>query len=327
MEFTFSHLLALPMKDRMTGPASSKKISPLAYDALADSLSLIFWYKKSLARFLRAALREYPELLAGLDLENAPKRDTADVLVSRLMQGEHKYQSISIGLMLEISSMERFRELERLDDASWLERAQQAVADLSDLTAQHREIAAEHARFAQELASAIEEAEKGRATSKALDELKQQFLVLHSDANPQARGRKFEGFLNDLFWLFDLNPRAAYSLELEQIDGSFSFDTDDYVLEAKWLKGVVSREQLDVFEKKITRKGKNALGLYVSINGYSSDALKQYESASSFITMEGSDIFMILDGRVRLDDLLLRKKRYVNETGDCYFPATRMLGE
>ncbi|HEU5026199.1 MAG TPA: restriction endonuclease [Spirillospora sp.] len=311
----------------MESPDSRKKIAPLAYNALAEALSLIFWYKKSLGRFLRAALREYPELLAGLDLENAPKRETADVLVSRLMENEAKYQSVSISLMIQISTMENFRELEQLEDLNWLERAQSAVADLNELTAKHREIAEEHARFAQELADAVEEAERGRAISKALDQLKQDFAVLHSYENPQERGRKFEGFINELFSLFDLNPRAAYSLELEQIDGSFSFDTDDYVLEAKWLKGVVSREQLDVFKSKIERKGKNALGLYVSINGYSSDALKQYESSSSFITMDGSDIYLILDGRVRLDDLLLRKKRHVNETGNCYFPAVKMLGE
>jgi hypothetical protein len=34
---------------------------------------------------------------------------------------------------------------------------------------------------------------------------------------------------------------------------------------------------------------------------------------------------MILDERVQLDDLLRRKKRYANETGDCHFPATNML--
>jgi hypothetical protein len=50
--------------------------------------------------------------------------------------------------------------------------------------------------------------------------------------DPHARGRALETFLNELFRLFDLDPQAAYSLEREQIDGAFSFDTDDYVLEA-----------------------------------------------------------------------------------------------
>ena len=33
----------------------------------------------------------------------------------------------------------------------------------------------------------------------------------------------------------------------------------------------------------------------------------------------------VLDERIVLDELLQRKKRHANETGECYFPASRML--
>lgn len=144
-------------------------------------------------------------------------------------------------------------------------------------------------------------------------------------SDPQARGRAFEGFLNELFRLFDLDPKAAYSLEREQIDGAFSFDTDDYVLEAKWWKTPMSRENLDVFATKVRRKGRNALGLYVAINGFTSDALAEYASCTPFTTMDGLDLMAVLEERVRLDDLLRRKKRHMNETGSCHFPASEML--
>ncbi len=68
-----------------------------------------------------------------------------------------------------------------------------------------------------------------------------------------------------------------------------------------------------------------ALGLFVSVNSFSQDALDEYKTATPFITLDGADFFMILEERVRLDDLLRRKKRYANETGDCHFPATKML--
>ncbi|MFI6146115.1 hypothetical protein [Streptomyces sp. NPDC051109] len=306
---------------------SDKKISPIAYSALTDALALIFWYKKTLARFLNVALREYPELLAGLDLANSQKRDTAAALVGRLAASEHRYQDVTVSLMVEISSLTKFRELEELEDGQWLTRAQGAVAELRELTQQHKQSADEHSRFERELSEAIEEAEHGRATSSALAELKDKFLILGSDPDPQERGRQFESFLNELFALFDFYPRAAYSLEREQLDGAFTFDTDDYILEAKWLKSVVSREQLDVFAKKVERKGRNALGLYVSVNGFSKDGLGEYGDSSPFITMDGSDIFMVLDGRIGLDDLFLRKRRHVNETGSCFFPASHIFFE
>ncbi|MFJ9132658.1 hypothetical protein ACIRRT_06270 [Streptomyces sp. NPDC102256] len=305
----------------------SQRINPLAYTALNEALSLIFWYKKSLARFLRVALREYPELLLGLDLENSQKRDTASSLVGRLAGDERRYQDVTVALMIEIATMKNFRELEQLEDKQWLQRARDAVRDLSELTQQNQKLAEEHSRFEQELLEAVEEAEKGHSVSKALAVLKEGFLVLNSDPDPQGRGRTFESFLNEIFALFDMYPRAAYSLDREQIDGAFTFDTDDYILEAKWLKGPVSREQLDVFAKKIERKGKNALGLHVSVNGFTSDGLEEYDSGSPFITMDGSDIFMVIDARVPLDDLFRRKKRHVNETGSCFLPATRMLSE
>jgi hypothetical protein len=273
------------------------------------------------------ALREYPELLAGLDLENAQKRETATTLVDRLAGNETRYQDVTVSLMVEISSMKNFRELEQLEDKQWLGRAKHAVEELLQLTQHYRKTAEEHTRFEKELSEAVEEAEKGRAISAALDSLKEKFLILGSDPDPQGRGIKFETFLNELFALFDFYPRAAYSLQREQIDGAFTFDTDDYILEAKWLKSAVSREQLDSFAKKVERKGRNTQGLYVSINGFSSDALAEYSSASPFITMDGSDVYMVLDGRISLDDLFMRKRRHISETGSCFFPASGIFSE
>lgn len=53
--------------------------------------------------------------------------------------------------------------------------------------------------------------------------------------------------------------------------------------------------------------------------------LDEYHNSTPFITLEGMGLFIVLDERLRLDDLLRRKKRYANETGDCYFPASKML--
>jgi len=60
--------------------------------------------------------------------------------------------------------------------------------------------------------------------------------------------------LTDLFVLFDMEPRLSHSLAHEQIDGSLSFDTDDYIVEARWRQESTSREHLDVFKSKVERK-------------------------------------------------------------------------
>jgi hypothetical protein len=101
-----------------------------------------------------------------------------------------------------------------------------------------------------------------------------------------------------------------------------AFDTDDYIVEARWREEAVSRGDADIFAAKVRRKGKNAVGLFVSVNGFTKDAREQYREATPFITMDGNDLFLALDQRVRLDDVIKSKKRHANETGDCYLPAS-----
>jgi hypothetical protein len=270
-------------------------------------------------------LRDVPEVLAQLDL-NAPKRETAGRLVELLMADEARYREVTIALMLSVAKMDAFPDLAKHEDAVRLTaQAQAAVAEVGRWTERHREILDAQAAYARDIAAEAEAASRNRSFSEALGALKAQFMELHGMSDAHARGRALETFLNELFRLFDLDPRAAYSLEHEQIDGAFSFDTDDYILEAKWWQKAMERKYADVFAAEVRRKGKNALGLYVAINRFSSGAIAAYSDSTPFITMEGMDLMAVLDERVRLEDLLRRKKRHMNETGSCYFPAGQML--
>ena len=68
-------------------------------------------------------------------------------------------------------------------------------------------------------------------------------------------------------------------------------------------------EHVDVFDTKVRRKGKNALGLYILVNGFTAGALREHDRRTSFITMDGGDLMCVLEGRIALDDLLRRKER------------------
>ncbi|MFL6072987.1 MAG: restriction endonuclease [Mycobacteriales bacterium] len=138
---------------------------------------------------------------------------------------------------------------------------------------------------------------------------------------------KKAAFLDKVFNLFDMEPRLQYQLEHEQIDGSVSFDTDDYIVEAKWHKSVIERRDVDAFAQVVGRKVRDALGIYVSVNGFSTGVLQEYHERSSFLAIDGHDLICVLEQRVRLDDLIKRKKRHVNETGSCYYPAARMIAD
>jgi Restriction endonuclease len=301
--------------------ASSQKIHPAAYGALHEALSVIYWYKRDLIQFIRHRVREHPELITGLDF-TAYKRVFAEEFVDRLMEHEDRYRDLTLDIMLEVSQLESFPSLKRHADADkLLPAAHQAVASLRKWTKVHQGILEERELLAQELADRRATTAQNKSFSDRLSRLRERFIELGQASDRQGAGRLFEVLLNDLFNLFDLDPRLSYELDSEQIDGSLAFDTDNYIVEAKWTKKPIQVEDLDKFDTKVKRKGKNALGLFVSVNGFTSGALRQYEQRTSFITMDGGDLFCVLDGRIPLDELLARKKRNANETGNCYFPA------
>jgi hypothetical protein len=67
------------------------------------------------------------------------------------------------------------------------------------------------------------------------------------------------------------------------------------------------------------------MGLFVSVNDFKSTFIERFKESTPFLTLEGGDLYAVLDNRVRLDDLLRAKKRHANDTGSCYLPAARLL--
>ena len=109
---------------------TSKQIAPGAYQALQEALAVVVWNLRPFETFLRTALRDHPELLVGLNFGDL-KRNTVSLLVSRLVEGEARYQQTTLELMLEIAGMERFPNLEQQPDAAVrVATAKAAVAEL-----------------------------------------------------------------------------------------------------------------------------------------------------------------------------------------------------
>jgi hypothetical protein len=305
-----------------------RKISTSAYQALREALPVITWHKRPFETFLRTALRESPELLAGLNFQE-PKRVVADQLVDRLVATESKHQDVTLELMLEIAGMTSFPNLEQLKDVDdrelRLAEARAAITRLQTLTTEFSDQVAEREKSEARRQADRLEAEATRRFSDEIESLRVEFMTLQASTGVHARGYAFEKLLAKLFRLFDMEPRLAYSLEREQIDGALTFDTDDYVVEARWRKELVDRGDTDIFTAKVRRKGKNAVGLFVSVNGFSQPAIDQYSEGTTFLTLDGSDLFLVLDQRLRLDDVLKAKRRHANETGSCHLPAQGML--
>ncbi|MHB8717445.1 MAG: restriction endonuclease [Candidatus Dormibacteria bacterium] len=313
------------MEQSAASRSTAKRIAPGAYQALREALPVVHWYRRNFETFLRACLRDHAELLAPLNFQE-PKRQVADVLLDRLVSDEHRYREVTLNLMIALSDMATFPDIAAHEDAArLLPRAQAAAQELKRWVGKYADDVEERARLESERSQALARSASLRKFSDEMDTLRSEFLRMHSMEDVRSRGTLFEGFLARLLALFDLEPRLSYALEREQIDGSLSFDTDDYIVEARWRSGRASREDADAFNAKVRRRGKNALGLFVSVNGFTTDAIAEYGSSTSFLAMDGTHLMAVLEQRVRLDDLLRRMKRHANDTGQCYLAPARIL--
>ena len=144
-----------------------------------------------------------------------------------------------------------------------------------------------------------------------------------SQLEPRQRGFAFEGFLNDLFAIFDLTPRNSFRLVGEQIDGSFQLNADTYLVEAKWQARPTSQEDLLIFRGKVEAKSTWARGLFISNSGFAEDGLAAFSrgKATNIIGMSGQDLHFILNNEISLIDAISRKARQAAETGAFFTPV------
>lgn len=154
-----------------------------------------------------------------------------------------------------------------------------------------------------------------------LEALSQEFFALYQSLDRQEAGRELEKILNQLFYLNGLEPREPFRIIGEQIDGSFEFAHEVYLLEAKWTAKPTPEADLLVFRGKV-EKSKFTRGLFVSINGVSTEAKQAitHGKLPSFFVMDGYDLTMVLSDYVGLVEFLRQRQRILAEEGRMIVP-------
>jgi hypothetical protein len=166
--------------------------------------------------------------------------------------------------------------------------------------------------------------------SSTLSEAKAQelatLLIEITKLDPQARGLRFEGFLNELFAGFGLAPRGSFRLIGEQIDGSFKLHGQTYLVEAKWHGPQIGFADLMTFSGKVAGKASWSRGLFVSNSGFTAEGLEAFARGrqTNLICADGLDLYEVLSRRVSLIDVLEEKARRAAETNRA-FVAVRDL--
>ena len=292
-----------------------KRVSPAAIEALKNALSQIYWYKGELQSFIRNSLND-PTIVNHANWDDYKRQIVSDI-VDFLANDQEKYLGYIRRLMYDVIQISSFSHLEKLEDGSIkAERAKTAVTNLRELIDQHDSTVKKKEEIEKLQKEAKEKISKSQAVIKRLDEVKDSYIRMIMADNPQQGGLDLEVIMYDIFELFDLDTKASFRIKGEQIDGAFTLDGTDYIFEAKWENKVVSREKMDSFSSKVSRKLENTLGLFLSINGFSKDGIDIHSSGRpQFILMTGADLMAVLESRTDFISLLRRKKRHAAQTG------------
>jgi hypothetical protein len=138
--------------------------------------------------------------------------------------------------------------------------------------------------------------------------------------DPQRRGYEFQAFLEELLDYAGLAPRRPFLTVGEQIDGSFQFQGETYLLEATWRNRPVGAEELNAFLVKVISKAEWSRGVHVAYSGYSQDGLEAFARGkpTKLVCISGLDIDEMLAREIPLQDVIEKKVRAAAETNEAF---------
>ncbi len=162
----------------------------------------------------------------------------------------------------------------------------------------------------------LKQTKSNSQTNIDFGKLKESLLDIEKLQSPQDKGYAFEKYLNKLFNTFKLEPHASYRTEHDQIDGSFKFENDTVLIEARYMSKEVSKDDLILFENKIKSKSHYVKGLFITYSNISAKALEYFkDSGSRLVVLTVEEIFIMCQNKTSLITVLQEKYRELDERG------------
>lgn len=182
-------------------------------------------------------------------------------------------------------------------------------------------------RFLDQLGRLAPELTGGRGTPQEL--LFRRYQALLKSDDPQGRGYLLQSLLHDVFTFLNVTIEKSFTRNKngEQIDGAFIFEGWHYIVECRWREKVSDIRQVDGLLGQVLRSGKQTMGVFFSINGWSQNVptlLKQNPS-KSIILMHGDDFHALLSQKISLDKLLKGKISELNLKSEPFISAEEII--
>jgi hypothetical protein len=175
------------------------------------------------------------------------------------------------------------------------------------------------------------ERERAEILKKQSELLLMMLDELAINADEQHRGYLLQDLLNRTFDLHEITVVASFTRNDggEQIDGAFKLEGWHYIVECRWRRKLSDIRELDGLSGQIARSGRQTMGVFLSINGWSGNVvpLLKQNPDKSIVLMDGYDLRNVLAGHVDLRDFLLAKVAKLNLEAEPYYPVATYMNE
>lgn len=293
-------------------------------ELLHDCILAVFWPKTKIIEFLKS-VGCADRHLQHIDSKNTTMSRHQIVVdaFSRLAAQPDRGYAVFQTMIDRLSNWSHFdsywfdqmAKLDRLDAENKIKRLSDAIANRNAKTERRR--------------NSSKTAETKREKGQDLSALKSAFgKMFGSDLTPQARGKLFERFLQELFSRQSIKMGDPFSINGEQIDGSFKFEGENYIVEAKWQDPSTSTGDLYKFAYKVDGK-MHGRGVFISVNGFSNQSLEAVVHGKHIktILIDGGDLSHVLDDRISLEAMLDYKVRAAQTRGEIHVCAIRQVSK
>ncbi|WP_398456048.1 restriction endonuclease [Sphingobacterium thalpophilum] len=149
----------------------------------------------------------------------------------------------------------------------------------------------------------------------------------HTGTEKRKRGKKFEHLLWNLLEIEGLEPKGSFRPIGEEMDGSFVFNQQTYLIEAKWEAKPLSASSIYQFKGKVDGKLVGTIGVFISMSGYSKECVDalMYGKSLNIILFDKADFEKCLLNINGFTSGLQDKLRAAAQSGVSFFPLTSVV--
>jgi restriction system protein len=257
---------------------------PELFELLVETIPLLNRSKQAVLHFFKGAgIQEqlYKDLSDKLkiDKDAINKYEMCRIILTRINENKDSFIRVRRELLKRIVEFESFTNCWENDQY----KAKGLVAEIRNIvnvkdafTRMKQEREKEQSKHSEEYNKKVQELQK---KSEQITSTKKALYSLFSETNPQERGKKLERVLNNLFSIYGILVREAFTRKgdngegiIEQIDGVIEIDNQIYLVEVKWKEDKIASNDIYAHLGRIYHRT-SAQGIFISASGFSDSGI------------------------------------------------------